>query len=428
MASAMTTRRNPQGVDRVTILLLILLGFALAAFFSGSETALVSINWIRLEHWLEKGRTGAASLERFVTDPSRFLGTTLVGTNIAIVMTSSLASWVMARSLSGWPPGLVGLVSTVMVTITLLVFGEIIPKIVGRRHSDVITLKVIHPLRIFYWIFSPIIWLVTGTASGLLRIVGIKAKRWRRRLTKDQLRLLLTSEGERAGAVDKEETKLISGIFEFALTTVEEVMVPRTDIVGLEPGATVGDAVDLIRTHGFSRLPVFTEDRDRIEGMVHSRDVLGLDRSQPITGLLRPLPRVPAPKMCDALFRELQARRQHMAVVVDEHGSLAGIVTLEDLLEELVGEIEDEYDVREAVVRKIDGDLFMIDGRAEIDTVEDALGIDLPEGDYNTISGLVLEALGRIPEPGDEVVVDRLEIRVISASVTRIGKLRVRKR
>jgi putative hemolysin len=412
----------------VVSLFFMVLGLLLAAFFSGSETALVSINWIRLEAWLEKGRGGAAALERFVTDPSRFLGTTLVGTNIAIVMTSSLASWKLARAFPGWAPSLVGVVSTGAVTITLLVFGEIIPKIVGRRHSDAITLKAIHPLRVFYWIFSPIIWVVTGAASGLLRIVGLRTTRWRRRLTKDQLRLLLTSEGERAGAVDKEETKLISGIFEFALTTVEEVMVPRTDIVGLDPGATVGDAVDIIRAHGFSRLPVFSADRDRIEGMVHSRDILGLPRRRPIEGLLRPLSRVPETKMCDALFRELQARRQHMAVVVDEHGSLAGIVTLEDLLEELVGEIEDEYDVREAPVRMLDDGLFLIDGRAEIDTVEDALGIDLPEGDYNTIAGLVLRTLGRIPEAGEEVVIGGLEIRVISASRTRIGKLRVRKR
>jgi CBS domain containing-hemolysin-like protein len=409
-------------------LFFMVLGLVLAAFFSGSETALVSINWIRLETWLEKGRAGATALERFVTDPSRFLGTTLVGTNIAIVMTSSLASWKLARAFPNWAPSLVGVVSTGAVTVTLLVFGEIIPKIVGRRHSDAITLKVIHPLRVFYWIFSPVIWVATGAASGLLRVVGVLTTRWRRRLTKDQLRLLLTSEGERAGAVDKEETKLISGIFEFALTTVEEVMVPRTDIVGLDPGATVGDAVDIIRAHGFSRIPVFTADRGRIEGMVHSRDVLGLPRSRPIEGLLRPLPRVPGTKMCDALFRELQARRQHMAVVVDEHGSLAGIVTLEDLIEELVGEIEDEYDVREAPVRMLDDGLFLIDGRAEIDTVEDALGIDLPEGDYNTIAGLVLRALGRIPEAGEEVVVGGLEIRVISASQTRIGKLRVRKR
>jgi putative hemolysin len=412
----------------VAVLVLIILGLALAAFFSGTETALVSINWIRLEHWLEKGRAGATALERFVSDPSRFLGTTLVGTNIAVVMTSSLTSWVLVRSLANWNPSLVGVLSTAVVTVTLLVFGEIIPKVVGRRHSDTITLKVIHPLRAFYWVFSPVIWVVTGAASGLLRAVGIRTKRWRRRLTKDQLRLLLTSEGERAGAVDKEETKLISGIFEFALTAVEEVMVPRTDIIGLDPGATIGDAVDIIRTHGFSRLPVFSEDRNRIEGMVHSRDVLGLPRDRSIGGLLRPLPHVPETKMCDALFRELQARRQHMAVVVDEHGSLAGIVTLEDLLEELVGEIEDEYDVQEAPIRVIDDGLFMIDGRAEIDTVEDALGIDLPEGDYNTIAGLVLRALGRIPEAGDEVVVGKLEIRVISASPTRIGKLRVRKR
>jgi putative hemolysin len=412
----------------VIVILLIIAGVVMAAFFSGSETALVSINWIRLEHWLEKGKRGARSLELFVADPQRLLGTTLVGTNIAVVMTSSLVSWRLAHTMKDWPAAWVGLLSTVAVTAVILIFGEIIPKVVGRRHSDSITLKVVHPLRVFYWILSPVIVVVTGIASAILRLFGLRAREWRRRLTKDQLRLLLTSEGERAGAVDEQETKLISGIFEFALTTVQEIMVPRTDIIGLSLDSTVGDAVELVRKHGFSRFPVLSEDRERIEGMVHSRDILGLPREQPIRDLVRPLPHAPETKTCDELFRELQARRQHMAVIVDEHGGLAGIATLEDLLEELVGEIEDEYDVAQALVRKIGDDLFIVDGRTEIDTVEDTLGLDLPDGDYNTIAGLVLAALGRIPEPGDEVVVGPLELRVISSSATRIGKIRVRKR
>jgi putative hemolysin len=410
------------------VFVLIAIGFVMAAFFSGSETALVSVNWIRLEHWLERGKAGARSLERFVGDPSRLLGTTLVGTNLAIIMTSSLVSWVLARELVAWSPGAVGVLSTAVVTITILVFGEIVPKIIGRRHTDAITLKIIHPLRFFHWMLFPVIWVVTGIASGVLRLVGVRARSWRRRLTKDQLRLLLTSEGERAGAVDEEETKLISGIFEFALTTVEEVMVPRTDIVALSHDATVGDAIELVRTHGFSRLPVLSEERDMIDGMVHSRDLLDNPRDMPVPALARALPHVPETKTCDNLFKELQARGQHMAVIVDEHGSLAGIVTLEDLLEELVGEIEDEYDKRETLIRKIDDGLFMIDGRAEIDAVEDALGMDLPEGDYNTIAGMILEEIGRIPEPGDEVVICGLEMRVVSASATRIGKVRVSKR
>jgi len=412
----------------VITVLLIAAGFVMAAFFSGSETALISINWIRLEHWLEKGKTGARTLERFVADPQRLLGTTLVGTNIAIVMTSSLVSWKLARIFEDWPPAMIGLFATAALTPALLVLGEIIPKVIGRRHSDTITLKIVHLLRILYWILSPVIVIVTGVASGILRLFGMRVKEWRRRLTKDQLRLLLTSEGERAGAVDAQETRLIAGIFEFALTTVEEVMVPRTDIVGLSMGSTVGDAVELIRAHGFSRLPVLSEDKDGIDGMVHSRDVLGVPHEAPIADLVSPLPYVPETKTCDELFRELQARRQHMAVIVDEHGSLAGIATLEDLLEELVGEIEDEYDAREALVRKIGDDLFMVDGRAELDTIEDALKLDLPDGEYNTIAGLVLANLGRIPEPGDEVVVGGLELRVISASATRIGKIRIRKR
>jgi len=306
--------------------------------------------------------------------------------------------------------------------------GEIIPKAIGLRHSDAITLKVIHPLRAFYWVLSPVIVFVSAIARGLNRMLGVDARQWSRRLTKDQLRSLLANEGERAGAVDKEGTELISGIFEFAVTSVGEVMVPRTDIVGVSLESTVGDAVSLVREHGFSRLPLLSEDRDRIEGMIHSRDLLGRPGDERVEGLARPIPHVPATKTCDDLFRELQASRQHMAVVVDENGSLAGIVTLEDLIEELVGEIEDEHDVRHELIQKIDDGLYMVDGRAGIEAVAQALDAKIPDGDYNTIAGFVLAVLGRIPEPGDEVVVGGLEMRVVSASATRVGKIRIRKR
>jgi putative hemolysin len=407
---------------------LIVVGFALTAFFAGTETALVSMNWLRLEHWLEKGRRGARTVERFVGDPQRLLGTTLVGTNIAVIMTSSLISWRLAATLTGWPTQLVGAVSTITSALAILIVGEIIPKAIGLRHSDAITLKVIHPLRAFYWVLSPVIVVVSAAARGLNRVLGVDARQWSRRLTKDQLRSLLANEGERAGAVDREGTDLISGIFEFAVTTVGEVMVPRTDIVGVSLESTVGDAISLVREHGFSRLPVLSEDRDRIEGMIHSRDLLGRSRGERVEGLARPLPHIPATKTCDELFRELQASRQHMAVVVDENGSLAGIVTLEDLIEELVGEIEDEHDVRHELIQKIDDGLYMVDGRAEIEAVAQALGAKIPDGHYNTVAGFVLAVLGRIPEPGDEVVVGGLEMRVVSASATRVGKIRIRKR
>ncbi len=412
----------------MTVGILVALGFALAAFFSGSETALVSMNWIRLEHWLEKGRRGAKTLEKFVSDPEKLLGTTLVGTNLAIVMTSSLVSWLFLRHLPRWSPAAVAVLSTAVVTPTLLIFGEVLPKIVGRRQSDEIVLRVVHPLRICYWVLSPVIWLATSLARAILLMFGVRVVEWRKRLTKDQLQRLLTSEGEIAGAVDREETELITRVFEFGEKSIGGVMVPRTDIVGLPEDATVGDAVELVRRYGFSRLPVISGDREHIENMIHSRDLLGVSRELPIVELMRPVPHVPETKTCDDLFRELQARRQHLAVVIDEHGSLSGIVTLEDLLEELVGEIEDEYDAREMLIRAIDSDLFMVDGRAEIDAVEDVLGVELPEGEYNTVAGLLLKMFGRIPEPGEEVVVSGLDLRVISASPTRIGKVRIRKR
>jgi len=412
----------------VAINLLIVFGVALEAFFSGTETALVSMNWLRLEHWLEKRLRGARTLEWFVGNPQRLLGTTLVGTNIAVVMTSSLVSWRLATTLASWPAQAIGVVSTVVVSITLLVFGEVLPKAVGLRHGDTIALKVIAPLRFFYWLFSPIAVLVSAVGRLLNKAVGVDASRWNRRLTKEQLRSLLANEGERAGAVDRSGTALISGIFEFADTPVGEVMVARTDVVGVSPESTVGDAVALVGEHGFSRLPVLSDDRERIEGMIHSRDLLGRGREDAVEGLARPVPHVPTTKRCDDLFRELQTGRQHMAVVVDEQGSLAGIVTLEDLIEELVGEIEDEHDVRHELIQRIDEGLYVVDGRAEVTAVARVLGARLPDGDYNTIAGLVLDALGRIPEPGDEVVVGGFEMRVVSASATRVGRIRMRKR
>ena len=408
--------------------LLILLGLMLTAFFAGTETALVSMNWIRLEHWLEKGRRGARTVERFVADPQRLLGTTLVGTNVAVVMTSSLISWRLSSQLTNWPAQAIGALSTAVGASLLLVVGEIIPKAIGLRHSDAIAFNVVVPLRAFYWVLSPVIALVSAVARGINSMLGVDARKWSRRLTKEQLRALLTDEGQRAGAVDKDGTALISGIFEFADTTVGEVMVPRTDIVGVQPQSSVGEAVALVREHGFSRLPLLSEDRDRVEGMVHSRDLLGRQRDEPVEPLARPLPHVPTSKACGELFRELQTGRQHMAVVVDEQGSLAGIVTLEDLLEELVGEIEDEHDIRLELVQRIDDDLFVVDGRADVAAVSRAIGVKLPEGDYNTVAGFVLAMLGRIPEPGDEVVAAGLEMRVVSASATRVGKIRIRKR
>ena len=272
------------------VAIIICLGFAVSAFFSGAETALVSINWIRLEHWVEKERAGARALQKFVAAPRRVIGMTVAGTNVAEIMTSSVVSWQLSRLLSDWPAGYVGLLSTAGVTVAMLIFGEVIPKVIGRRHSDAIIFKVVHPLRVAYWVLLPVIWFATGIAGLLLRAFGIRTRRWRKRLTKDQLRLLLTSEGERAGAVDVEETKLISGIFEFALTTVGEVMVPRTDVVGLSGDPTVGEAIGLVREHGYTRPSLFSPDRDHIESMVHSLDLLGLAHDDSVEALLRPAP------------------------------------------------------------------------------------------------------------------------------------------
>jgi CBS domain containing-hemolysin-like protein len=402
-------------------LLAIIVGFVLSIFFSGSETALVAVNRIRLEHWLEKKVKRAEMVQDFILYPQRVLGTTLVGTNIGNVMASSVAAWVLLKRFENYG----SVIATLIMTPLLLVLAEILPKAIALQQGDRLILKIIYPLRGFYWILFPIVWFTSSVSHLLLRPAGIRPVRRMGFFTKDHFEVLL-DEGKKSGAVDDDESELISEIFSFRDTRVTEVMVPRTQMVAIEKDATIAEAAMTVRESGHSRIPVFEKDLDHIVGMVHNLDLLGVpDDKQTIHDMIRPLPFVPETKTCAELFKELQSRGEHMAIAIDEHSGVAGLVTLEDLLEELVGEIYDEHDLGTSGVQRLGEKIYMLDGLAKLDDVEEEIGVSFPDGEYETVAGLVLARSGRIPGSGEQILCDGMRLTVVSSTRTRVSAVRL---
>ena len=337
------------------------------------------------------------------------------------MLASSVVAWVLLRRYEHYGAAL----ATVVVTPLLLVFAEILPKALALQHGDRLILKIIYPLRVFYWILFPIVWFTSSVSHLLLKPAGIRSVRSMGFFTKDHLEVLI-DEGKKSGAVDDDESELISEIFSFRDTRITEVMVPRTQIIAVEDNATVGEAATAVMESGHSRIPVYEGDLDHIAGMVHNLDLLGIsDDAQPISGMIRPLPFVPETKACAELFKELQSRGEHMAIAIDEHSGVAGLVTLEDLLEELVGEIWDEHDLGSSGVQRLAEKIYMLDGLAKLDDVEEEIGVAFPEGEYETVAGLILARTGRIPVGGEQILCDGLRLTIVSSTKMRVTAVRL---
>ena len=405
-------------------LLLVALGLLVSAFFSAGETALVSANRKRLSHRADEGDLGAKRALELLEEPRRLFGATLVGNTLANVFVTTLASlWFMNRYGQGIVPWVV-----IGITILLLVVGEIVPKAIARAQADDLTVRLAGPLDGMYRLFQPLIGTVNAAATGLVRLIGVKASPAKAALNRQDFQLLL-DESEETGQVAPGQGRILSRVMDFGETTVREAMRPRTEIVAVESGTKVRDVILLIREKGFTRIPVHGDDLDQILGIVHLFDLFRAPSPDlPVDGLLRPVDFVPEAKPCDELLREMRARRRAIAVVVDEYGGTAGLVTSEDLVEELVGDIRGEEEAMTAPIRPLDGHRFAVDGSARVTEVNEALDFDLPEGDYETVAGLFLERFGRVPQPGDSVQVGNVRLEVLAADARRIHALAVSRR
>ncbi|HEY3376454.1 MAG TPA: hemolysin family protein [Armatimonadota bacterium] len=415
----------------------ICLAFAGVGFTSLMETALVSINPVRLRQLVEAGHPTAPIVERLVKQPQRLLGGQIILINTFVLLAANLATVAAHRH---WGAQSV-FWANLTVLVLLLLFGEVTPKTLSVNFAEGIALRTARAADLLDRLLGPLVLVLNGIGFALLRVLTVihvlpgHVHPAPTAFSEEDIKQLV-SVGEQSGEFEASERAMIHGVIEFADTAAQEIMVPRTDLIALPIDATLPEAIDTFMTSGHSRIPVYEENVDNILGLLYVKDLLirlnaRTDQSVPplsLAQVIRPAYFVPETKKSDELLREMQRKHVHMAIVVDEYGGTAGIVTIEDLLEEIVGEIIDEYDQELTAVTFLPDGSAIISGRASLEIVREKLQLSLPrETNAETISGLVTERLGRIPDIGDQIIISGRQFTVTVVEHNRVERLLVRR-
>ncbi len=422
----------------LTLLMLILLN----AFFASAEIALISLNDKKIRKMAEEGHKKAKLIDKLISEPSRFLSTIQVGVTLSGLFASALASKTFADKLTAWIVSMHPLVdmdfiagvSLISITLLLsyftLVLGELVPKRLAMLNPEKISMFCVHPLRLISIITAPFIKLLSLSTNFILMVLGIDPKITNENVTEEEIRLLVDV-GEENGVIPESERIMINNIFEFDDTTVERIMTHRTDIVALPFDASFDEVVNVVIAEKYSRIPVYEGTLDHITGILHTKDMLEYIKDKnakefQLSDVVHEPYFVPQSKMADELLTELQLHKNHMAVVVDEYGGTAGIITLEDLVELIVGNIQDEYDDEEQELWQIDEDTYILDGTVDFENAVTLLGITPEEehDNYDTIGGFIMGNLGRIPQLGDSFMYDNMRFEVTELGDKRPGKIK----
>jgi len=399
----------------VPTIALMALCFVLEGFFSGSEIALVSADRLKLQSDAKEGHRGATLALAMLDQPAWTLGTCLVGTNLCTIAAATLAASMVTHHFN-----LPAAAAVLLVFPFTLTIGEMLPKAIFQHHADRIVPYVVFPLRAVGMALSPALFVL----AGLNRLLG--AEEQRSGITKEELRLLL--DGARRGDLTANDRQLIRRVLEFGEARVEDAMVPLIQVVAIPVTATIAQAARRMTESGHSRLPIYRDRVDQITGIVLHQDIFAADDWSVLAAdVAHPPLFVPETKPVDELLAQMRNERQRMAIAVDEYGGAAGIITVEDLLEEIVGEIEDESDRARPMVRRVSDREWIASGRAEREHLEHAAGVRLPEGDFETLAGFILATLGSVPAPGAEVDHGRFVLHVTKASDRAILEVRVRR-
>ncbi len=403
-------------MDFATVVILVFLGILMEAFFSGSEIGMVSVNRIKMKKMAEDGDSAARSILKLLENPERFFATTSLGTNLTMVTSTTIFTAFMVTHFGNSGEWIA------MIIISPLIFfgGEIIPKVIFQHRADSIMLFMVYPLIFFCKILSP---LTTWLSKTSAKFTGAEHKTFSR----DQLQRALSLESKTMD-LGVTEKKIIHNIFNFGELRAEHCMVPLIHMTTLKDTATLTEAYGVANESGFSRIPIFHERIYNLIGILNTFDLLDQPADDtPITDLIRPAYYVPPNKKVDDLLKELQQRGLHIAIVVDEYGGCIGLITIEDLLEKIVGEIEDEYDKPEKTYEHYADGGYLVDGNTEISVLNDSLNWDIPCGDFETVAGLTIDKLERIPNPGDQIVVGLYRMTVKEASKRKIQAIIIRK-
>jgi putative hemolysin len=377
--------------------LLILVCISCEGFFSGTETAMVSVDRARIKALAEQGSKSAALVDEILQTPEKFFSTTLLGTNIAVVLSNAIATLLVIQYLGEQYQYITILIMTPLI----LIFGEIVPKTVYRYHAEQMTTHLIYPLKTISTIFYPLVVILTSLTRLVMRLFGMGSAQFRPHATREDLENYLDMWNIR-GYLRTAERKIIERIFDFSEIDVEDIMIPLVNIKTLEAQDSIDNAISLARKTGYSRIPVYEGEAYNIIGIVHAFDLLTAnEETQTLKDLMRPAPYVPNSAPVDELLKKLRTEGKSIAVVVDEYGGAVGIVTIEDILEEVVGEIYDEYDKEERLLVRTGRDEYLVNARMGIDELNDRLNLQLPKDDYETVAGFLLEHMERIPRVGE---------------------------
>lgn len=429
------------GIEGSALLIIFLL--LLNAFFAMAEIALVSVRKTRIKQLVEEGVPHARNVQKLLEDPTQFLATIQIGVTLvgffasaagAVTFTKPLAS-VLSRVpltiVTDHANGIAVVLVTLVIGFLSLTIGEISPKSLALQHAERISLWVAGPLVLLSYMMSPIVKMTTIASNAMVRPFGGTASFAPPIMTEEELKLLVEA-GEEEGVLEEEEKEMIHSIFEFTDTVVRKVMVPRIDIKAVEVNEPISELIKVIINAGHSRIPVYEESIDNIVGIVHAKDVLRAvhenGKRVSIRELMRPPYVIPENKMVDELLAEFKRNKIQMAIVVDEYGGTAGLVTIEDLLEEIVGDIMDEYDVEEPLMEVIDENTRIVDARMAIDEINEDMELSLPEAEFDTIGGLVFGLLGKQPQQGDQVTYDSVDLIVEKTDGRRIEKVKIIRR
>lgn len=401
--------------------LLILVCISCEGFFSGTETAMVSVDRARIKALAEQGSKSAALVEAILQTPEKFFSTTLLGTNIAVVLSNAIATLLIIEYLGEQYQYITILIMTPLI----LIFGEIVPKTVYRYHAEQMTTHLIYPLKAISAIFYPLVVILTSLTRLLMRLFGMGSAQFRPHATREDLENYLDMWNIR-GYLRTAERKIIERIFDFSEIDVEDIMIPLVNIKTLEAQDSIDNAIGLARKTGYSRIPVYEGEVYNIIGIVHAFDLLTAnEKTQTLKDLMRPAPYVPSSAPIDELLKQLRTEGKSIAVVVDEYGGAVGIVTIEDILEEVVGEIYDEYDKEERLLVRTGRDEYLVNARMGIDELNDRLNLQLPKDDYETLAGFLLKHMERIPRVGENFRFANLEFVISKADKRSIKEVSI---
>ena len=422
-------------------LLLVLALTALNAFFAMSEIAVITLNDSKLERLAAEGNKKARRIAKQKKNISRFMSITQLGVTLAAFLAAAVVAQAftdpLIELLHERVPEVHGLfVAGIMLMMTLLltyfslVFGELIPRRVALKNPQKIALALSGALAASLAVLRPLVWVVSASVNGLLRLFGFDPDADKSAMTEEDIRMMVDDAGE-TGVIEEAQQEMIQNIFEFDDIDVGGIMTHRTDIIGVEASEPLEKLVAFAIEEGVSRIPVFEDEIDDVIGVVYVKDLLQyIGKPLPEAGLrdlMRPAVFVPETKRCGELFEEMTAKKVQIAIVVDEHGGTAGLVTLEDVLESIVGNIQDEYDDEEEEILQVDDHTFRLEGATAIEEVEELTGVVLPEGNYDTIAGFVISELGYLPQAGDhpEVAFKHLRFLVEEVEDKRIAAIQV---